>query len=97
MENQLLEFAKEHFYYILMACGLLIIIGSILDWKWITRISSPVKFGAIRTWIEEVYGIEARYRFERVIIFICGVVILVVGIIYWHYYHLFHSIAPKRF
>lgn len=87
MENQLFEFTKEHFYYILMVCGLLIIIGAILNWKWITRISSPVKFGAIRTWIEEVYGIEARYRFERVIIFICGVVILVAGIIYWHYYH----------
>ena len=36
MEN-IFEFLRTHFEYVLIAGGLLFLIGAILDWKWVYR------------------------------------------------------------
>lgn len=87
MGKEMINLGKQFFYYILMGAGVLVTVGAILDWKWITRISSPTKLGFIRNWIEEIYGIEGRYRFERFIIFICGIVLFIAGVVYWYFYN----------
>lgn len=83
MSGQIMELGKQYFYLLFIAVGLLVVIGSVLDWKWISRINSPTTLSTIRTWIETTQGIEARYRFERWAMCVCGVILIIVGTVYW--------------
>lgn len=83
MAEQIMAFGKQYFYFVFMAVGLLVLVGSVLDWKWISRINSPTTLSTVRNWIEMTRGIEARYRFERFAMGFCGVMLIFVGIAYW--------------
>lgn len=83
MAEQIIDLGKQYFYFVLIAVGLLVVVGSILDWKWISRINSPTTLSTIRIWIEKTQGVEARYRFERWAMGVCGVVLIGVGFVYW--------------
>lgn len=86
MGDMIFAWAKEHFYFVLMSAGILVVIGCILDWKWITRFSSGWKMPFIRAFIEEMYGKEARYKFERFIMLVCGFILIICGLIFWYFY-----------
>ena len=75
MEN-IFEFLRSHFEYVLIAGGLLILIGAILDWKWVS--SATVGDKARHAFIFEVWG-ERGYR---VLIGICGLVLVICGLVY---------------
>ena len=75
MEN-IFEFLRSHFEYVLIAGGLLILIGAILDWKWVS--SATVSDKARHAFIFEVWG-ERGYR---VLIGICGLVLVICGLVY---------------
>ena len=70
------EFLRAHFEYVLIAGGLLILIGAILDWKWVS--SATVGDKARHAFIFEVWG-ERGYR---VLIGICGLVLVICGLVY---------------
>lgn len=86
MGDQIIAYAKEYFYFVIIAVGAIIAIGCIFNWQWATRIISPSKLPGIRGFIEGLHGTEARYKFERFISFLCGVVLIVLGFVYWYFY-----------
>ena len=53
------EFLKAHYQYVLIAGGLLFLIGAIRDWKWVYRATGGDK--ARHAFIFEVWG-EKGYR-----------------------------------
>ena len=75
MEN-IFEFLRSHFEYVLIAGGLLTLIGAILDWKWVS--SATVGDKARHAFIFEVWG-ERGYR---ALIGICGLVLVICGLVY---------------
>ncbi|MDD7511155.1 MAG: immunity 17 family protein [Peptostreptococcaceae bacterium] len=74
------EFLKAHYQYVLIAVGLLFLIGAIRDWKWVYQATSGNK--ARHAFIFEVWG-EKGYRVFigicGLILAICGVVLLILG------------------
>ena len=75
MEN-ICEFLSLHFEYVLIAGGLLILIGAILDWKWVS--STTVGDKARHAFIFEMWG-EKGYR---VFIGLCGLGLIICGLVY---------------
>ena len=75
MEN-IFEFLRSHFEYVLIAGGLLFLIGAILDWKWVCRATSADK--ARHAFIFEMWG-EKGYR---VFIGICGLILAICGLVF---------------
>ena len=75
MEN-IFEFLRSYFEYVLIAGGLLFWIGAILGWKWVY--SATVGDKARHAFIFEVWG-EKGYR---VLIGICGLVLVICGLVY---------------
>lgn len=84
--EQIFSLAKAHFYFVVLGGGLIIVIGCVFDWKWITRFASGWKMPLIRAFIEEMYGVEARCKFERFVMLGCGVVLIICGLAFWHFY-----------
>ncbi len=78
-------FSPRTFSLSFIGIGIFIIIACIFDWKWMTRIVSPAKLSGIRAFIEELHGVEVRYKFKRFIIFVCGILLLFIGVLYWFY------------
>ncbi|SFE59964.1 Immunity protein 17 [Peptostreptococcaceae bacterium pGA-8] len=74
------EFLKAHYQYVLIAVGLLFLIGAIRDWKWVYQATPGAK--ARHAFIFEVWG-EKGYRVFigicGLILAICGVVLLILG------------------
>ena len=75
MEN-IFEFLRRHFEYVLIAGGLLFLIGAILDWKWVS--SSTVGYKSRHAFIFEMWG-EKGYR---VFIVICGLGLIICGLVF---------------
>ena len=75
MEN-IFEFLRSYFEYVLIAGGLLFLIGAILDRKWVYRATDGDK--ARHTFIFEMWG-EKGYR---VFIEICGLGLVICGLVY---------------
>lgn len=75
MEN-IFEFLRSHFEYVLIAGGLLFLIGAILDWKWVS--SATVGDKAHHAFIFEMWG-EKGYR---VFIGLCGLGLIICGLVY---------------
>lgn len=75
-----LEFLKAHYQYVLIAGGLLFLIGAIRDWEWVYQATGGNK--ARRAFIFEVWG-EKGYRVFigicGLLLAICGVVLLILG------------------
>lgn len=86
MGNQVMAYAKEYFYFVIIGGGLIIVIGCIFNWNWATSIISPSKLPMIRGFIDGLHGEEALHKFERSVNLICGLILIVAGIIYWHFY-----------
>lgn len=85
MADQILAWLQAHYYYVLMAGGAFVMFGCWRNWEWMARIGSPTKLQFLRIFIEEVHGVEARYKFERAVTFIAGLVIFLVGAFYGWY------------
>lgn len=71
----LFEFLKAHYQYVLLAGGLLFLIGAIRDWKWVYQATGGDK--ARQAFIFEVWG-EKGYR---VFIGICGLILVICGVV----------------
>lgn len=74
--DELFEVVKAHYQYVLIAGGLLFLIGAIRDWKWVYRATSGDKLA--HAFIFEMWG-EKGYR---VFIGICGLLLAICGIVF---------------
>ena len=74
--ESIFEFLRLHFEYVLIAGGLLFLIGAILDWKWVS--SATVGDKARYAFIFEVWG-EKGYR---VFIGMCGLILVICGLVF---------------
>lgn len=68
------EFLKVHYQYVLIAVGLLFLIGAIKDWKWLCQATGGNKVR--HAFIFEMWG-EKGYR---VFIGICGLILSICGV-----------------
>lgn len=75
MEN-IFEFLRSYFEYVLITGGLLFLIGAILDWKWVS--SATVGDKARHAYIFEMW-VEKGYR---VFIGLCGLILAICGLVY---------------
>lgn len=83
MGEQIIAYGKEYFYVVFILVGALIVLGCIRNWSWATSILSPSTLPGLRGFIEGLHGVEARHRFERWVNLICGVVLIITGVVYW--------------
>lgn len=74
--DEVFEWLKAHYQYVLIAGGLLFLIGEIREWKWIYQATVGDK--ARYVFIFEVWG-EKGYR---VIIGICGLLLVICGVVF---------------
>ncbi len=70
------EWLKAHYKYVLIAGGLLFLIGAIRDWKWVCRATNADK--ARHTFIFEMWG-EKGYR---VFTGLCGLILVICGLVF---------------
>ena len=70
------EYAKIHYQYVLIAGGLLFLIGAIRDWKWVYQATVGEKVR--HAFVSEVWG-EKGYR---VFIGICGLLLVICGVMF---------------
>lgn len=70
------EWLKAHYQYVLIASGLLFLIGAIRDWKWVYETTGGDK--ARHAFIFEVCG-EKGYT---VFIGICGLLLVICGVVF---------------
>ncbi|GEM_PF-642416 len=82
MGEEIFTWAREHFEFVLIAAGVLILIGVIFDWKWITRIQSPSTLTASRAVAEGLHGEKGRLRFERFMTGVAGVLLILAGAVF---------------
>lgn len=81
MEN-IFEFLKAHYEWLLMGLGVLEIIGSILKWSWLLEPSGKMKnflilSAIINKWGEN--GLRGINIFFGIVLILCAVVVLLVG------------------
>ena len=69
------EFLKAHYQYVLIAGGLLFLIGAIRDWKWVYQATVGDK--ARYAFIFEVWGVKGYRVICGLLLVICGVVFLI--------------------
>ena len=74
--DEVFEWLKAYYQYVLIAGGLLFLIGAIRDWKWVYQATIGDK--ARYVFIFEVWG-EKGYR---VIIGICGLLLVICGVVF---------------
>ena len=74
--DEVFEWLKVHYQYVLIAGGLLFLIGAIRDWKWVYQatVGDKVRYA----FIFEVWG-EKGYR---VFIGLCGLLLAICGVIF---------------
>ena len=74
--NEVFEWLKVHYQYVLIAGGLLFLIGAIRDWKWVYQatVGDKVRYA----FIFEVWG-EKGYR---VFIGLCGLLLTICGVVF---------------
>uniref|UniRef100_A0AB33JI84 Immunity protein 17 n=1 Tax=Prevotella sp. GTC17260 TaxID=3236796 RepID=A0AB33JI84_9BACT len=81
MGEQIINYGKEHYYWVLMGGGLLILIGAIRNWKWVVEPTKEDENNGLKYFIIYVFGVEA-YRF---LMGFCGLALIVLGMIFWYY------------
>ena len=74
--NAVMEFLRQHFEFVLIAGGLLFLVGAIHGWKWLYASTSGDK--TRHAFIFEVWG-EQGYR---VFIGLCDATLIACGIIF---------------
>ena len=74
--DEVFEWLKAHYQYVLIVAGLLFLIGAIRDWKWVYQATGGNK--ARQAFIFEVWG-EKGYR---VFIGICGLLLMICGVVF---------------
>ena len=74
--DEVFEWLKAYYQYVLIAGGLLFFIGAIRDWKWVYQATVGDK--ARYSFIFEVWG-EKGYR---VFIGICGLLLVICGVVF---------------
>ena len=77
--------AHEHFQWVLIGLGALVMVGSALNWRWMTDMPVSNLWGTRKT-IEEVHGEKARYFFERCFTFLMGLVLVLFGAVAFFLY-----------
>lgn len=73
--DQILAGLREHFEYVLIAVGLLILVGAIRGWGWISHLD---RGNAFMHFIWELWG----ERGMRVLMALCGLVLIICGVVY---------------
>ena len=74
--DEVFEWLKAHYQYVLIAAGLLFLIGAIRDWKWMYQATVGDKVR--HAFIFEVWG-EKGYRF---FIGTCGLLLVICGVVF---------------
>jgi len=81
MGEQIINYGKEHYYWVMMAGGLLILIGAIRNWTWVVEPTKDDESNGFKYFIIYVFGVEAY----RILMGLCGIILIVLGIIFWYY------------
>lgn len=74
--DEVFEWLKAYYQYVLITGGLLFLIGAIRDWKWLYQ--ATVEDKARYVFIFEVWG-EKGYR---IFIGICGLLLVICGVVF---------------
>ena len=74
--DRIFEWLTAHYQYVLIAGGLLFLIGAIRDWKWVYQATVGDKVR--HAFIFEAWG-EKGYR---VFIGICGLLLVICGVVF---------------
>ena len=74
--DEVFEWLKAYYQYVLIAGGLLFLVGAIRDWKWVYQATVGDK--ARNAFIFEVWG-EKGYR---IFIGICGLLLVICGVVF---------------
>ena len=74
--DEVFEWLKVHYQYVLIAGGLLFLIGAIRDWKWVYQATVGDK--ARHVFIFEVWGKKGY----RVFIGLCGLLLAICGVVF---------------
>lgn len=83
MDIQVLDYLKAHFEYVFIFAGLLILIGAICNWKWITQPTQEDKNDGFKGTIIDIFGQQGY----RVLMGLCGAALIVCGVLYLIYGH----------
>ena len=78
--EQLMAFLQKHWQFTIIGCGLLIIIGALLNWRWVCEFDHRrVRPFAFDTLVHDFFG-DQGYRFlmgiSGLVIILCGLVFL---------------------
>ena len=76
MEDIWKKFPKEYAPLIVVACGLLFLIGAIRDWDWVLEGDGRIFNMA---WVSNTFG----RRVARILVGISGAVIMILGVLYF--------------
>jgi len=81
MGEQIINYGKEHYYWVFMGAGLLILIGAIRNWEWVVEPTKEDESNAFKYFILYVFGKEAY----RALMALCGMALIVLGGVFWYY------------
>ncbi len=81
MGEQIVNYGKEHYYWVLMGGGILILIGAIRNWKWVVNPTKEDERDVFKFLILSMFGVPGF----RILMALCGIALIVVGIIFWYY------------
>ena len=74
-------FFKFHYQYLLIIAGLVVIIGAILDWNWISNYGKVGRRRLVRSIIRSKFGEAGVRKYERAVTGFAGAMLIVCGII----------------
>lgn len=83
MGEHIIAWLQERFYVVMITVGVLIVVGCLRNWKWISRMQSSSDLAGTRAFVEGLHGRAARHKFERGLMFLVGVTLIITGALYW--------------
>lgn len=82
MIENLQVWLSAHFYWLLIAAGVVVLIGALRNWEWVVRIQSASTLAGLRGFIEGLYGVKGRLKFERFLMGAVGFLLILSGLAY---------------
>lgn len=76
---------SAHFYWLLIAAGVVVFIGALRNWEWVVRIQSASTLAGLRGFVEGLYGVKGRLKFERFLMGAVGFLFILCGLAYAYF------------
>lgn len=81
MGDKIISYGKEHYYFVLIVVGLIILIGAIRNWKWVVNPTKEDEHNCFKFFILSMFGIAGF----RILMALCGIALIGAGAIFWYY------------